>query len=408
MRRSTKTFLYAPILGAAVLSGWAAMVARSDAADYGMVKDLRAAYALPQDIAEGKHVAQKSCASCHGINGIATAKGVPHIGGQRAPYLYFELKNYQAGVRSNAAMSGAVKFIADDALIDVAAYYASLDPPAPTAASLRKPEHAKPDPVSAGKAAAAGCAGCHGETGITETAGMPNLVGQDPKYIVAAISSYKNGQRKSDVMKALVSGLGEKDMKNLALYFALQKPARAKTPATGDVAAGKAAAEACAGCHGEEGVSSTPTTPSLAGQDAQYFAAALQGYKDGSRADPTMKGLAVALDGATIKNLSAYYASLTPRAPKVMKPQTTAELAAKCDRCHGVNGNSTDVRIPALAAQRADYLEHVLLAYQSGARKSPEMEAMTAVLSEEHIAGLAAHYARQKARAVLYLPLPAK
>ena len=52
-----------------------------------------------------------------------------------------------------------------------------------------------------------------------------------------------------------------------------QKPAAARTPSSGDAAAGKKAAAACAGCHGEQGVSSNPANPSLAGQDSEYFAA---------------------------------------------------------------------------------------------------------------------------------------
>ena len=32
---------------------------------------------------------------------------------------------------------------------------------------------------------------------------MPNLVGLDPKYLVAATNAYKNGQRRHDMMKAL-------------------------------------------------------------------------------------------------------------------------------------------------------------------------------------------------------------
>jgi cytochrome c553 len=106
--------------------------------------------------------------------------------------------------------------------------------------------------------------------------------------------------------------------------------------------------------------------------------------------------------------MAAYYAGQQPQAPKVVKPLTTAEWVQRCDRCHGVNGNSTDPRTPALAAQRVDYLEKVLLAYQSGARKSPQMAAMSGVLSEEDISGLAGYYARQKPRAVIFVPLPAK
>ncbi len=139
----------------------------------------------------------------------------------------------------------------------------------------------------------------------------------------------------------------------------------------------KAAAAACAGCHGDKGVSSNPANPSLAGQDAQYLAAALHAYKDGSRSDETMKGLAASLDEAAVKNLAAFYASQQPQPTNVRKPLTTAEWAQRCDRCHGVNGNSTDPRLPALAAQRVDYLEKVLHAYRTGERKSPQMAAMS-------------------------------
>lgn len=63
--------------------------------------------------------------------------------------------------------------------------------------------------------------------------------------------------------------------------------------------------------------------------------------------------------------------------------------------------------MPAIAAQRADYLESVLQAYRTGVRRSPAMAAMSHMLTEADIESLAAHYARQKARAVVYVPLPA-
>ena len=372
----------------------------------GAADDLRAAYATPQDIGEGKRVAEASCKGCHGLNGIATAGSVPHIAGQRPAYLYQELRIYQTGGRGNTPMNTVVKFLSDDALVKVAAYYASLDPAQPAPAAKSKGAAAKPDALAAGKAAAAGCAGCHGETGISKTPGMPNLVGLDPKYIVAAITAYKNGQRKNDMMKALVSGLGEADMNNIALFFAMQKPGKAQTPAQGNATNGKTAAAACAGCHGENGISSS-TAPSLAGQDAQYIAAAMRGYKDGSRADATMKGPAGSTDEPAVKDIAAFYAGQQPQAPKVRKPLSTAEIAQRCDRCHGIDGNSTDPRAPALAAQRAEYLERVLHAYQKGERRSTAMTAMTDGLNDTDIEGLAAHYSRQKARAVIYVPLPA-
>jgi len=237
---------------------------------------------------------------------------------------------------------------------------------------------------------------------------MPNLVGLDPKYIIAAMKAYKGGQRKNDLMKSFAAAVTDADLNNIALYYALQKPARAQTSASGDQAAGKTAAAACAGCHGDQGVSGSPETPSIAGQDAQYFAAALKAYKDGSRSDETMKSLAASLNDRAVRDVAAYYAAQQPQPPKVRKPLTTAEWAQRCDRCHGVSGNSTDPRSPALAGQRVEYLQKVLHAYRTGARKSLEMAAMSDALTEADVENLAAHYARQTARGVVYVLLPAK
>jgi cytochrome c553 len=367
--------------------------------------EFRPLYVTPLEIAEGKKVAEASCAGCHGTDGVSTIAGVPHLAGQRPAYLFLELKAYQSGARGDRAMQGAVKkYLSDSALNDVSAYYASLDPAQPAAAAAPAPS----DPLAAGKTAAASCGGCHGETGVSKIPGMPSLTGLDPKYLVAAMKAYQSGQRKEDMMKALLGALSDADAGNIATYYALQKAERAQTPSPGDQAKGKAAAAACAGCHGEQGVSGSSANPSLAGQDAEYLAAALRRYKDGSRSDETMKGLVAALGDDAIRDIAAFYANQQPQQPNVRKPLTTEEWAQRCDRCHGVNGNSTNPRFPALAAQRADYLENVLKAYRTRARRSPEMAAMSDGLSDDDIKNLAAHYAQQKARAVMFVPLPAR
>ena len=409
MKRSVPAFLLIALAASMPIGSYSQVrTAPGVALPPGSGADLRPAYATAQDVAEGKRVAEASCARCHGVAGISASKGVPHLAGQRPGYLYTELLDYQSGARGDNAMSNAVKYMKDDALVKVSAYYAGLEPAQPSAAGSPKAAPARPDPVSAGKATAAGCAGCHGETGITKTPGMPSLVGLDPKYFVASLNAYKSGQRKHDMMKALVSALSDADLNNIALFYAAQKPAKAQTPSPGNQAAGKAAAAACAGCHGESGVSTNPATPSLAGQEAQYFAAAMRAYKNGSRTDPTMKAPAASIDDNAIKDLAAYYANQQPQQPKVKKSLTTAELAQRCDRCHGVNGNSTDPRSPALAAQRVDYLEQAMRAYQKGGRKSKAMTAMLDGLSGAEIERLAAHYAGQRARSVVYVFLPPK
>jgi len=367
--------------------------------------ELRPIYAKPADVADGKQFADSACAGCHGANGISTTTGIPDLAGQRPVYLYMALRAYQSGARINAAMNTSVKFTSDAALVKVAAYYASLDPPQPPAAAA--PTFL--DPVLAGKtAAAAACAGCHGEAGVTTTPGFPSLVALTPQYLTTAMKAYRSGQRQNDTMKSMLAAIGDADIDHIALFYALQKPARAQTPAPGDQQAGKASTVGCAGCHGDQGVSSNPTTPSLAGQDGEYLVAALRAYKNGARADETMKTLAGPLDDTTMKNIAAYYAAQEPQALNVRPPSTTQEWTQKCDRCHGLNGNSTDPRIPALAAQRVEYLQTALREFQTGARSSSEMHAMSDVLSADDIKNLATYYAHQKARAVVFMPAPDK
>jgi len=407
MKRSAR-IVFLRMLGASLFGGLLATAGVAQTINLGAANsaDFKVLYATAQDVAQGRQVAETMCANCHGLNGIGKQKGVPNIAGQRAVYLHLEMKVYQAGGRGHKVMTNTVKYMNDDAIMKVSAYYASLEPAEPGGGSA-KAAPAKPNALSAGKAAAAGCGGCHGEAGISATPGMPSLIGMDPKYFVAAANAYKGGRRKHDMMKTLVSGLTETDLNNIALYYALEKPGKAKTPAQGNAAAGKAAAAGCVGCHGEGGVSGNPATPSIAGQDAQYFVDAMRAYKDGSRSDATMKGPATSIDETTTRNLAAYYAGQAPQAPKVGKPLTVAEWAERCDRCHGVNGNSTDPRSPALAAQRLDYLVQVLRAYKKGERKSKEMAVMSEGLDDGLVDGLAAHYARQKARGLAYLVLPA-
>lgn len=368
-------------------------------------EDLRSLQATPQDIAEGKRFAQEACARCHGPNGVSATAGIPHLAGQRAPYVHLQLKAYKQGSRPQSPMSGAVKFLSDEALVKVAAYYASLDPPPK---SVARAGPARPDPVQAGKAAAAACGGCHGENGVSGTPGTPSLIGLDPRYFIAAMQAYKSGARKNDLMKSFAAGISEADLGNVALHYALQKPAKAATKAAGDAEAGKAAASTCAGCHGEGGVSGNPATPSLAGQDAEYLVAATKAYRDGTRKDETMKAPAAALDDKALRSVAAYFAAQSPKAVSVRKPLALGEWVERCDRCHGTNGNSTDPTIPSVAAQRADWIEHVLQDYRSGTRKSPAMSAMSSSLSDSDVKDLAAYYSRQSARPVTYVIIPSK
>jgi len=77
----------------------------------------------------------------------------------------------------------------------------------------------------------------------------------------------------------------------------------------GDAGAGKAKSAICAACHGPTGISVNPLWPSLAGQQEMYLAKQMTAFREGTRTDPTMAPMAVALSDADIADLAAYYSA---------------------------------------------------------------------------------------------------
>lgn len=71
----------------------------------------------------------------------------------------------------------------------------------------------------------------------------------------------------------------------------------------------------CASCHGPVGVSPVPTYPNIAGQNPLYLEYALRQYRSGERGGEQagmMYTVTQALSDTDIRDLAAYYGSLTP------------------------------------------------------------------------------------------------
>ena len=85
--------------------------------------------------------------------------------------------------------------------------------------------HAAGD-AGAGKHKVFQCQGCHGiadyKTAFPELYRVPKLGGQKPEYIVAALKAYKKGERDFGTMRAISEGLSDKDMDDIAAYYAMQ------------------------------------------------------------------------------------------------------------------------------------------------------------------------------------------
>ena len=79
------------------------------------------------------------------------------------------------------------------------------------------------DPV-AGQRKTQMCAGCHGidgwRTAFPEVYSVPKIGNQHPAYIVKALQAYKSGERNHPSMRAIAASLSDKDMADLAAYYA--------------------------------------------------------------------------------------------------------------------------------------------------------------------------------------------
>ena len=184
--------------------------------------------------------------------------------------------------------------------------------------------------------------------------------------------------------------------------FALGLSALTEFPAhaADAVAAGKEKAELCAACHGDNGISQTENIPSLAGQQDQFIQWQLVFFRSGARKNEQMQPIVEQISNEDIRNLGAYFASLTPPKPPasddnpdLSKKGAQAAVGRRCASCHTDSYAGTKA-VARLAGQREEYLVKALHDYKSGVRSGGAGAAMSDVaypLSDEEITALA-HY----------------
>jgi cytochrome c553 len=101
----------------------------------------------------------------------------------------------------------------------------------------------------------------------------------------------------------------------LAQAFAVFALAAGGAAQAADIEAGRLQAATCMGCHGVPSYTNVYPSyhvPKLGGQHADYIVAALQAYKSGQRPHKTMQAQAASLSDEDMRNIAAYFASLTP------------------------------------------------------------------------------------------------
>ena len=177
--------------------------------------------------------------------------------------------------------------------------------------------------VEAGAKKVAMCFGCHGIVGyradFPEVHQVPMLDGQNPKYIVAALTEYAKGERKHPTMQGIAKSLSDQDIADVAAFYSerAKAPAVPADPPAPKVDVAKLLEKgACFTCHGKN--FSTPLTggePKLAGQHPDYLYVALKAYQtEGNpvigRGNAIMAAQVKQFSHAELKAIAEYLGSL--------------------------------------------------------------------------------------------------
>ncbi len=167
------------------------------------------------------------------------------------------------------------------------------------------------------------CIGCHGIVGyqadFPQVYKVPKIAGQDAKYLAAALTAYRSGDRKFPTMRSVAAALTDQDIADIAAYYAQLGKPDGPVPAALENPVPEALhtkLAACVACHGVN--FSTPTDgtiPRLAGQYGDYLMFALRAYQvEGNphygRQNAVMGAMAKPLTSKDIDQITSYLATL--------------------------------------------------------------------------------------------------
>jgi cytochrome c553 len=174
---------------------------------------------------------------------------------------------------------------------------------------------APPAAVGRGATLALNCTMCHGAQGASRS-DAPNLAGQYPEVIEKQLADYKSGKRASPIMSALTQNLSDRNVKDLAAYYATLPKARTapttydeSLPALVRVGDPMRNIAPCISCHG--GVDRKLGAPWLEGMPKAYLVQQLTLFRRGERrndGEQQMRNVAHAMTPDEIDAVASFYA----------------------------------------------------------------------------------------------------
>ncbi|MGF1643665.1 MAG: c-type cytochrome [Thiotrichales bacterium] len=148
-------------------------------------------------------------------------------------------------------------------------------------------------------------------------------------------------------------------------------------PFTAPLAGGptpEALAFTCAGCHGTDGSSVGPSSPSIAGMDPDVFIDAMLDYKKDHRNPTIMNRIAKGYSDEQIRGMALFFFKQPLRTQSQDVDPTLVALGkslhdAHCEKCHELGGKAGDAG--TLAGQWMPYLDFAMSDFIAGHRAWP-------------------------------------
>lgn len=172
------------------------------------------------------------------------------------------------------------------------------------------------DAIGRGATLAQQCAICHGPEGVSR-ADSPNLAGQYASAIYKQLHDFKTGARVNAVMSPFAINMSERDMVDLASYYAylprLPSTSPGETvpePKIIEFGAPMRGIAPCGSCHGA--IEKKEGSPWLHGQSAAYVETQLRAFASGARRNDIsqqMRNIARNMTDEEIAEAARYYAS---------------------------------------------------------------------------------------------------
>ncbi len=133
----------------------------------------------------------------------------------------------------------------------------------------------------------------------------------------------------------------------------------------------------CAGCHGTNGSSVGPATPSIAGVAKETLVEAMKAYKSGERPSTIMGRIAKGYTDEEFAAMGEFFAQQKLVTHKqefdAAKSKAGAKLHDKyCEKCHEDGGRKDDDGSGILAGQWMPYLTYSFEDFTSGNREMPK------------------------------------